>query len=101
MHADGLNMEKNDQQKNHLQLIWAVVLISAGIAVFLEIPGKTSQLAQLWRSSASIWAFRISFYLIGILLVGGGIRKIIQYFQPNGQYGTDAGDNRNNDESDG
>jgi predicted nucleic acid-binding Zn ribbon protein len=91
-------MKKNDQQKNHVQLIWAGVLISAGIAVVLEIPGKMSQLAQLWHSSATIWAFRICFYLIGILLVGGGIRKIIQYFQPNDLYRKDI---RDNDESDG
>jgi hypothetical protein len=98
MHAENLNMKKNDQPKNHVQLIWAGVLMSAGIAVFLEIPRKMSQLVQLWHSSTTIWAFRICFYLIGILLVGGGIRKIFQYFQPNDQYRKGIG---NNDESDG
>jgi uncharacterized membrane protein HdeD (DUF308 family) len=90
-------MKKMDQPKNHLQLIWAGILMSAGIAVFLEIPRKMSQLAQLYQSSATLWAFRICFYLIGILLVGGGIRKIVLYFQSSGQHRSDVSDN---DESD-
>jgi uncharacterized membrane protein HdeD (DUF308 family) len=97
MHVDGLNMKQNDQPKNHLQLIWAVVLMSVGVAVFLEIPRKMSQLVQLWQSPAKIWAFKICFYLVGILLVGGGIRKMIQYFQPNGQHRPEGTDNHESD----
>lgn len=97
MHADGLKMKKKDQPKNHIQLIWAVVLMSVGVAVFLEIPRKMSQLDQLYQSPAKIWAFKICFYLVGILLVGGGIRKTIQYFQPNSQHKPDVTDNHESD----
>jgi uncharacterized membrane protein HdeD (DUF308 family) len=97
MHVDDLDMKKNDQPKNHLQLIWAVVLMSVGVAVFLEIPRKMSQLVQLWQSPAKIWAFKICFYLMGILLVGGGIRKMVQYFQTNSQHSTAAEDNHESD----
>ncbi len=90
-------MKKNDQPKNHMQLVWAVILMSTGVAVFLEIPRKMSQLEQLWQSSAKIWAFKICFYLIAVLLVGGGIRKTIQYFQPNSQDGPDVKENHESD----
>jgi hypothetical protein len=97
MQVDGLNMKKNDQPKNHMQLVWAVILMSTGVAVFLEIPRKMSQLEQLWQSSAKIWAFKICFYLIAVMLVGGGIRKTIQYFQPNSQDGPDVKENHESD----
>jgi uncharacterized membrane protein YczE len=97
MHVDGLNMKKNDQPKNHLQLVLAGVLMSVGIAVFLEIPRKMSQLEQLYQSPAKILAFKICFYLVGILLVGGGIRKAVQYFQPNSQHNPDDTDNHESD----
>jgi hypothetical protein len=97
MQVDGLNMKKNDQPKNHMQLVWAVILMSTGVAVFLEIPRKMSQLEQLWQSSAKIWAFKICFYLIAVMLVGGGIRKTIQYFQPNSQDGPGVKENHESD----
>lgn len=97
MHVDGFDMKKNNQPKNHLQLVLAGVLMSVGIAVFLEIPRKMSQLEQLNQSSAKIWAFKICFYLVGILLVGGGIRKAVLYFLPNSQHNPDVTDNHESD----
>jgi len=90
-------MKKDKQPKNHLQLVLAGVLVSVGVAVILEIPRKMSQLEQLYQSPAKIWAFRICFYLVGILLVGGGIRKAFQYFLPNGQHNPDITDNHESD----
>lgn len=97
MHVDGFDMKKNSQPKNHLQLVLAGVLMSVGVAVFLEIPRKMSQLEQLYQSSAKIWAYKICFYLVGILLVGGGIRKTVQYFMPNSQQKQDVTDNHESD----
>jgi len=97
MHADGLDMKKNNQPKNHLQLVLAGVLMSVGVAVFLEIPRKMAQLEQLYKSPAKIWAFKICFYLVGILLVGGGIRKAVQYFLPENQDNPDVTDNHESD----
>ena len=94
---DGLNMKKNNQPKNHFQLVWAGVLMSVGVAVFLEIPRKMSQLEQLYQSSAKIWALKICLYLVGILLVGGGIRKTVEYFMPNSQRNPDVTDNQESD----
>lgn len=97
MHVDGLDMKKKNQPKNHFQLVWAGVLMSVGVAVLLEIPRKMTQLDQLYQSPAKIWAFKICFYLVGILLVGGGIRKVIQYFQPDSLNNKDATDNHESD----
>jgi hypothetical protein len=97
MHVDGLDMKKNKQPKNHLQLVLAGVLVSVGVAVILEIPRKMSQLDQLYQSPAKIWAYKICFYLVGILLVGGGIRKAVQYFLPNDQHNPDITDNHGSD----
>ena len=90
-------MKKNNQPKNHLQLVLAGVLISVGVAVILEIPRKMAQLEQLYQSSAKIWAFKVCFYLLGIMLVGGGIKKAVQYFLPNNQQNPDVTDNHESD----
>ena len=73
-------MKRQDQPKQNVQMIWAAALILAGVAVFFRIPQVMPQLAQMWQSEITLWAFRICFYLMGILLIGGGIKKIVQFF---------------------
>ncbi len=55
--------------------------MAAGAAVFFRIPQVMPQLAQMGQSAAAMGYIRICFYIMGILLVGGGARKIIQYFR--------------------
>lgn len=50
-----------------------------GAAVFFRIPQVMPKLIQMGISDTAVLTVRICFYLIGVLLVGGGIRKITQY----------------------
>jgi steroid 5-alpha reductase family enzyme len=76
------DMKRLNQSKNYVQLIWGSALAVVGAAVFFRIPQVMPQLAQMGLSGTTLWAVRISFYLMGFLLIGGGVRKIIQYFRP-------------------
>ncbi len=68
-----------DRQPNMLQLIWGAALAAAGIGVFFMLPRRMAQIAaarQLPESSLEMLFLWFCFGLLGVLLVGGGVRKI-------------------------
>ena len=75
-------MKNNRQIKNNVQIVWGVALILVGVAVFFRIPQVIPQLEQMGQSATTVWFIRICFYLMGTLLVGGGIKKIVQFARP-------------------
>lgn len=64
-----------------IQLIWGVVLVLAGLGVFVRIPQVMPRLAQIESFSGSMGVVRFCFYLMGILLIGGGAKKIVRHFK--------------------
>ena len=70
-----------DRQKTILQFVWGVLLVLAGIGVFFRIHQVMPQIQQI-ESFASVSLFiRFCFYLLGILLIGGGSKKIYHNYQ--------------------
>lgn len=67
-------MEKDN--KNPLDLIWALALIGAGIGVIFRIPQVLPTILEMDTFSGSAFFIRLCFYLMAILLIGGGIRKL-------------------------
>ncbi len=65
-----------------VKLVWGAALILVGVAVFFRIPQVIPQLVQMGLSTTTVWFIRICFYLMGFILVGGGIKKFIQYINP-------------------
>ena len=74
-------MNKN---QSSLQLIWGAALTAAGVGVFILLPQRMEQIRQLRQ--AEPYAFDILFLwfcfgLLGVLLIGGGLRKIYGQFK--------------------
>ncbi len=69
----GLSKDKN---KTVVQLIWGIALVLAGIGVFFRIPQVMPKIAKIEQFSGVMFFIRFCFYLIGILLIGGGSKKI-------------------------
>jgi cobalamin biosynthesis protein CobD/CbiB len=69
------------KEKNKLQLIWGGVLLLAGIGVFFRIPQLMPEIKKIEHFVDYIPFIYFCFYLIGILLVVGGGRKIYRYLQ--------------------
>ena len=69
------------EKKNTRQLIWGALLVMAGIGVFFRIPQVMPRIAQIEYFSSATVFIRFCFYLIGILLIGGGGRKIFDFLQ--------------------
>lgn len=84
-----MDVEKSEHNQEHskskaktvAQLIWGVVLMLAGIGVFFRIPQVMPQIAKIEQFSAVMFFIRFCFYLMGILLVGGGAKKIYSNYK--------------------
>ncbi|MFH1991223.1 MAG: hypothetical protein ABIK98_02295 [Pseudomonadota bacterium] len=79
-----MDIEKPEHNQEHskskakttIQLIWGIALVLAGIGVFFRIPQVMPQIAKIEQFSGVMFFIRFCFYLMGILLVGGGAKKI-------------------------
>jgi len=80
MNSEELNNNQKDpvgKSKPTLQVIYGIALTLAGIGVFYRIPQVMPKIEQIKQFSSVIGFIRFSFYLMGALLVGGGLKKII------------------------
>ena len=68
-------------RKNKLQLIWGILLLLAGIGVFFRIPQIMPEIKKIEHFAPYIPFIYFCFYLIGILLVIGGGKKVYRYIQ--------------------
>ncbi|MBW1891140.1 MAG: hypothetical protein JRF32_12990 [Deltaproteobacteria bacterium] len=62
--------------KRTIQFIWGVLLLLMGIGVFYRIPQVMPDIAKIEQFASMTVYIRFCFYLIGILLIGGGTKKI-------------------------
>lgn len=67
--------------KGSIQLIWGIALILAGVGMFVYIPQRTAELAQSSSFFGNIMVARICLYLMAVILVGGGAKKVVRYFK--------------------
>ena len=76
---------KNSVAKNKMviQLVWGILLVLAGIGVFFRIPEVMARIESIEQFAASLFIIRFCFYVLGILLIGGGSKKIFDHFQKN------------------
>ena len=64
-----------------VQVVWGVALVLAGIGVFFRIPQVMPRIKQIEQFSSIIGFIYFCFYLLGILLVIGGSKKIYDHYQ--------------------
>ena len=69
-----------DKNKTTIQLVWGIALILAGIGVFYRIPEAMLRIETIGQFSSVMFFIRFCFYFMGVLLIGGGIRKIYNYY---------------------
>jgi Ni,Fe-hydrogenase I cytochrome b subunit len=72
------NSQNNTTGKNKpvFQVIYGIALTLAGIGVFYRIPQVMPKVEQIQQFSSVIGFIRFCFYLMGVILIGGGIKKI-------------------------
>ncbi len=62
--------------KDKAQRIWAILLIIAGIGVFIRIPQVMPKIEQIQQFSSASGYIRFCFYFMGLFLIGGGCMKL-------------------------
>jgi hypothetical protein len=80
MNSEELNNSQKDpvdKRKSILQVIYGLALTLAGIGVFYRVPQVMPKIEQIKQFSSMVGFIRFSFYLMGVLLVGGGLKKIV------------------------
>jgi len=70
----------NPVKIKYIHLVWGIVLILAGIGVFFLIPQKMSEIKKISYFASFIPFIYFCFYLLGVLLIGGGLKKINNYY---------------------
>jgi cobalamin biosynthesis protein CobD/CbiB len=71
----------DDKQKSRLQLIWGILLLIAGIGIFFRIPQIMPEIKKIEHFAPYIIFIYFCFYLIAVLLVVGGGRKVFTYLK--------------------
>lgn len=70
-----------DKQVNQVQVIWAILLIVAGLGVFYRIPQVMPKIEQIPSFAEASGFIRFCFYFLGIFLIGGGCKKLVHQFR--------------------
>jgi len=69
------------RNKEKIQLGWGVLLVLAGIGVFFRIPQVMPKIEQIDQFASVTLFIKFCFYLMGALLIGGGLKKIYENYQ--------------------
>ena len=64
------------EHRNVFQTIWGTALLMMGVLLFFRIPHVMEQVVTIEYFAPAAVLIRICFYLMGILLIGGGIKKL-------------------------
>ncbi|QTA80451.1 Uncharacterized protein dnl_27550 [Desulfonema limicola] len=65
-----------NKDKIIIQMVWGILLVLAGIGVFIRIPQVMPQIEKMGSFSSMMVFVYFCFYLLGILLIGGGAKKL-------------------------
>ena len=79
-------------EKSNYQLIWGIAYAAMGFAVFFKIiPDRIMPWLDANAQSSVLRPFVLfCFYFMGMMLVGGGLKKVYHYFKKNRDTRTDA-----------
>jgi len=70
------NIDRKAKNKRIFHIVWGIALVLAGVGVFYRIPQVMPKVEKIKQFSSAIFFIRFCFYLLGILLVWGGIKKV-------------------------
>jgi hypothetical protein len=70
--------DQNRMPRNRilLQLVWGGLLVAAGAGMFIRIPQVMPRIEQIGQFAAISPFIRFCLYLMGVILIGGGGKKL-------------------------
>ena len=70
-----------DKNKATFQIIWGVLLALMGIALIFRVPYLMERIVQIQYYASIKWLIRIILYIVALMLIGGGLRKIYDHYK--------------------
>jgi hypothetical protein len=70
-----------DKNKIYFQVVWGFLLVLAGVGVFFRIPQVMPKVRTIESFASAIGFVYFCFYLLGFLLILGGVRKIFANYK--------------------
>ena len=70
-----------DRNKAVFHVVWGVLLLLMGALLFFQVPQVMERIGQIEHYASVKWIIRIIVYLIAVLLIGGGARKIYENYK--------------------
>ena len=70
-----------DRSKAIFHVVWGVLLLLMGILLFIQVPQVMERITRIEYHRFMNWFIRIIIYIIALLLVGGGARKIYENYK--------------------
>ncbi|MBI9088810.1 MAG: hypothetical protein JEZ12_06310 [Desulfobacterium sp.] len=65
-------------ERRKIQLVWGAALVMAGLGVFYRIPQVMPKVSEIAFFSGSPGIVKFCFYVLGVLLIFGGGKKIYE-----------------------
>jgi len=69
------------EKKSTFQLIWGILLLLVGVGVFFRIPQVMPEIKKIAHFAPYIIFIYFCFYLLAILLIVGGGKKVYAYLK--------------------
>lgn len=66
--------------KSTFQAVWGGLLTAAGISVFFRTQQVMPKLAEIESLANKTGVIRFCVYFMGLMLIVGGVRKLVAYF---------------------
>ena len=67
-----------DKSKAVYHVVWGALILLMGVLLFIQVPQVMERITQIEYHRFVLWFIRIIIYLIAVLLIGGGARKIYE-----------------------
>ena len=77
----GVTINAMAENKVVIQIVWGILLVLAGVGVIFRTPVVMARIETIEQFAPSAFIIRICCYGLGILLIGGGSKKIFDHFQ--------------------
>jgi Ni,Fe-hydrogenase I cytochrome b subunit len=72
--------DQSSERTARLHIVWGVILVLAGIGVFIRIPQVMPKIEEIEFFSSVLTWVRFCFYLLGVLLISGGSKKVYENY---------------------
>jgi hypothetical protein len=79
--SNNTQKEPTSKKMPVFQMIYGIVLALAGIGVFYRIPQVMPKIEKMHQFSSVMGFIRFSFYLLGVLLIGAGLKKMYENYK--------------------